>query len=185
VRWANLPLGAPPIIRIVSNGKDTVLVEPMTPEDWPSVRAIYLEGIATGIATFETDAPVWEKWNAGHIASCRLVVRLNDEVLGWAALSAVSSRRVYAGIAEVSVYVAATARGKGVGFRLLSELATTSEQAGIWTLQAGIFAENEASVRLHGRCGFRIVGRRERVAQLKGTWRDVLLMERRSKTVGV
>ena len=157
----------------------------MTLHDWPAVRAIYLEGIATGNATFETSAPQWEKWDAAHIASSRLVARVNREVLGWAALSAVSSRCVYAGVAEVSIYVAAAARGRGIGLRLLSELVKASEQAGIWTLQAGIFADNDASVRLHERCGFRIVGTRERLGQLKGTWRDVLLMERRSAVAGV
>lgn len=157
----------------------------MTAEDWPAVRAIYLEGIATGNATFETSAPKWEKWDAAHTATCRLVARSQDEVLGWAALSTVSSRCVYAGVAEVSVYVAEAARGRGLGLQLLSGLVTASEQAGIWTLQAGIFPENEASVRLHERCGFRILGRRERLGQLKGIWRDVLLMERRSRVVGV
>jgi L-amino acid N-acyltransferase YncA len=175
----------PPIIRTVSNADQAVSIVPMTPEDWPAVRAIYIEGIATGNATFETTAPDWEKWDAAHIDSCRLVARLNGEVLGWAALSAVSSRCVYAGVAEVSIYVAGAARGRGIGLKLLSGLVTASEQAGIWTLQAGIFADNEASVRLHERCGFRIVGTRERLGQLKGTWRDVLLMERRSEVVGV
>jgi len=149
------------------------------------VRAIYLEGIATGNATFETSAPEWEKWDAAHLATCRLVAQMNGQVSGWAALSAVSSRCVYAGVAEVSVYVADAARGQGVGLRLLSALVECSEGHGIWTLQAGIFPENEASVRLHERCGFRIMGRRERLGQLKGTWRDVLLMERRSKAVGL
>ena len=174
-----------PIIRSVSNAERAISIEPMMPEDWPAVRAIYLEGIATGNATFETSAPEWEKWDAAHIASCRLVARSNGEVLGWAALSPVSSRCVYAGVAEVSVYVAEAARGQGVGLQLLSGLVTASEQAGLWTLQAGIFAGNEASVRLHEHCGFRIVGTRERLGQLNGTWRDVLLMERRSELVGL
>ncbi len=171
-------------MQTVSTAEGAVSVEPMTPDDWPAVRAIFLEGIATGNATFETSAPEWERWDAAHIPSCRLVARTKSEILGWAALSAVSSRCVYAGVAEVSVYVAGAARGRGVGLRLLSGLVTASEQAGIWTLQAGIFAENEASVRLHERCGFRIIGKRERLGQLKGTWRDVLLMERRSDVVG-
>lgn len=157
----------------------------MTPQDWPAVQAIYLEGIATGNATFETSAPEWEKWDAAHIASSRLVARVNREVLGWAALSAVSSRCVYAGVAEVSIYVAGSGRGRGIGMRLLSELVKASEEAGMWTLQAGIFAGNEASIRLHERCGFRIVGRRERLGQLQGTWRDIIFMERRSEVVGV
>jgi L-amino acid N-acyltransferase YncA len=171
-------------MQTVSTAEGAVSVEPMTPDDWPAVRAIFLEGIATGSATFETAAPEWERWDAAHIPSCRLVARTKSEILGWAALSAVSSRCVYAGVAEVSVYVAGAARGRGVGLRLLSGLVTASEQAGLWTLQAGIFAENEASVRLHERCGFRIIGKRERLGQLKGTWRDVLLMERRSDVVG-
>ena len=175
----------PPIIRIVSNADGMVTIGPMTSEDWPAVRAIYLQGIATGNATFETAPPDWQKWDAAHIPSCRLVARLNSEVLGWAALSAVSSRCVYAGVAEVSVYVSEAARGRRIGLQLLSGLVAASEQAGIWTLQAGIFPENEASVRLHESCGFRIVGRRERLGQLKGTWRDVLLMERRSQVVGI
>jgi phosphinothricin acetyltransferase len=157
----------------------------MTPQDWPAVRTIYVEGIATGNATFETSPPEWEKWDAAHISTCRLVARMNGAVLGWAALSAVSSRCVYAGVAEVSVYVCGAARGRGIGLQLLSALVEASEQADIWTLQAGIFPENEASVRLHERCGFHIVGRRERLGQLKGKWRDVLLMERRSGVVGV
>jgi phosphinothricin acetyltransferase len=169
----------------VSNADESVSIEPMTPDDWPAVRAIYLEGIATENATFESSAPEWERWDAAHIPSCRLVARTNGEILGWAALSAVSSRCVYAGVAEVSVYVAAAARGQGVGFRLLTGLVAASEQADFWTLQAGIFPENNASVRLHERCGFRVVGKRERLGQLNGTWRDVLLMERRSGRVGV
>lgn len=175
----------PPIIRSVSNVDEAVSIEPMTPDDWSAVRTIYLEGIATENATFETSAPDRERWDAAHILSCRLVARMNRGVLGWAALSPVSSRCVYAGVAEVSVYVADAARGQGIGLRLLSGLVTASEQAGIWTLQAGIFPENQASVRLHERCGFRIVGRRERIGQLKETWRDVLLMERRSEVAGV
>jgi L-amino acid N-acyltransferase YncA len=161
-----------------------MLIAAMTATDWPAVRAIYLEGIATANATLETSAPEWEKWDAEHLASPRLVARLNGNVIGWAALSAVSSRCVYAGVAEVSVYVAAAARGGGVGLRLLSELVKASEQADIWTLQAGIFPENHASIRLHERCGFRVVGRRERLGQLKGIWRDVLLLERRSRVAG-
>jgi len=175
----------PPIIRSVNNTDETVSIEAMTPQDWRAIRAIYLEGIATGNATFETSAPEWEKWDAGHIQTGRLVARLNGEVLAWAALSAASSRCVYAGVAEISVYVASAARGRGIGLQLLSRLVAESEEAGIWTLQAGVFPENEASIRLHERCGFRIVGRRERLGQLEGIWRDVLLMERRSHVVGI
>lgn len=161
-------------------------IEPMRPEDWPAVRAIYLEGIATGNATFEQTAPEWEKWDAGHLECARLVARSESgEVLGWAALSAVSSRCVYAGVAEVSVYVAGAARGRGVGRKLLARLIADSEAQGIWTLQAGIFPENVASVALHERAGFRILGRRERPGQMNGRWRDVVLLERRSTTVGL
>jgi len=159
-------------------------LEPMRREDWPAVRAIYLEGIATGNATFEQTAPEWEKWDAGHLAGARIVARSDDAILGWAALSAVSSRCVYAGVAEVSVYVAAAARGRGVGRELLARLIADSEAEGIWMLQAGIFPENVASIALHERAGFRIVGRRERLGQMNGRWRDVVLLERRSRVAG-
>ena len=159
--------------------------EPMRPEDWEAVRAIYLEGIASGDATFETEAPAWESWNEAHLEQPRLVARRDGEVVGWAALSPVSDRCVYGGVAEVSVYVAAAVRGQGVGRALLSALVDGSEQAGLWTLQAGVFPENVASVRLHRACGFREVGRRERLGAIDGRWRDVLLLERRSRVVGL
>jgi L-amino acid N-acyltransferase YncA len=154
-------------------------IEAMRAEDWPSVRTIYLQGIATGNATFETDAPDWETWNTAHLPYCRLVVRDVDAVLGWAALSPYSRRQVYAGVAEVSVYVMEAARGRGIGAALLSALITESAAHGIWTLQAGVFPENLASIALHKRFGFRIVGTRERIGCLDGRWRDVVLMERR------
>lgn len=157
-----------------------LLIVPLAFSDWPAVRAIYAEGIATGNATFETETPDWNKWNAAHIDRCRSVARLENEVVGWAALSRVSQRECYRGVAEVSVYVAESARGRGVGFQLLQALVKDSECAGFWTLQAGIFAENQASIHLHEKCGFRAVGRRERIAQLNGLWRDTILMERRS-----
>ena len=160
------------------------VVEEMRPEDWGQVRAIYLEGIATGVATFETDAPAWEKWDAGHLRKARLVARDGAEVLGWAALSPVSDRCVYGGVAEVSVYVGERGRGRGIGRALLDALVAASERNGIWTLQAGVFPENEASIRLHLSCGFREVGRRERIGRLHGAWRDTLLLERRSRSVG-
>jgi L-amino acid N-acyltransferase YncA len=157
----------------------------MRPEDWPAVLAIYLEGIATGHATFEQSAPEWDKWDAGHLAAARIVARSdNGDVLGWAALSPVSSRCVYAGVAEVSVYVAESARGRGVGRALLERLIDDSEANGIWTLQAGIFPENIASFSLHQSAGFRIVGNRERLGQMNGRWRDVVLLERRSEVAG-
>jgi L-amino acid N-acyltransferase YncA len=161
-----------------------VTVEEMRPADWERVRAIYLEGIATGDATFESDAPEFEAWDAAHLKACRLVAREGDEVLGWAALSPVSSRCVYGGVAEVSVYVAESARGRGLGRALLASLVEESERAGLWTLQAGVLAENGASIRLHERCGFRVVGKRERLGKLKGVWRDVVLLERRSEIAG-
>lgn len=158
-------------------------IEPMREADWPEVRAIYLDGVATRNATFETDAPGWEEWDAAH-RSERLVARAEDRVVGWAALTPVSGRCVYAGVAEVSVYVAAAAHGKGIGRALLTALIEASERAGLWTLQAGVFPENAASLELHRRCGFRDVGRRERIGRLDGVWRDVLLLERRSRAVG-
>lgn len=160
-------------------------IEEMKAEDWPEVRAIYLEGIATGHATFETAAPEWAVWDLGHVRSCRFVARATDGILGWAALSPVSGRCVYAGVAEVSVYVAEGARGRGVGRSLLDALIKGSEQNGFWTLQAGIFPENTASVALHARAGFRVVGGRERIGAMNGRWRDTLLLERRSKVTGV
>lgn len=160
------------------------VIEAMKAEDWQQVRAIYLEGILTGHATFETNAPSWEKWDADHLRKARLVVRDGSDVFGWAALSPVSGRCVYGGVAEVSVYVGEKGRGRGVGRALLEALIEESERNEIWTLQAGVFPENTASVKLHLRCGFREVGRRERIGKLNGVWRDTLLFERRSKTVG-
>jgi L-amino acid N-acyltransferase YncA len=157
----------------------------LRPADWEQVRTIYLEGLATGAATFQTEAPEWAGWNAGHLAHSRLGARAEGRLLGWAALSPTSQRACYAGVAEVSVYVAATARGLGVGTALLAALCETSERHGIWTLAASIFPENVASVRLHLQHGFREVGRRERIAQLHGNWRDTLLFERRSRRVGL
>ena len=163
----------------------SIVVEPMRGEDREAVQAIYREGIATGNATFETDVPEWETWDRNHLRESRLVAREGDQVVGWAALSPVSSRCVYAGVAEVSVYVKASARGQGVGKALLRALVEASERAGIWTLQVGIFPENTASIALHIACGFREVGCRERLGQMHGVWRDVILMERRSQVVGV
>jgi phosphinothricin acetyltransferase len=156
----------------------------MHPEDWPAIDDIYRQGMLTADATFETESPGWQKWNTAHHPHSRLVARESGQVLGWAAVSPVSTRRVYAGVAEVSIYVAAWARGKGIGKILLAKLIEQSERNGIWTLQAGIFPENIASVALHKSCGFREVGARERIGQLNGIWRDVLLFERRSPIVG-
>jgi phosphinothricin acetyltransferase len=157
----------------------------LTAAHWPAVESIYSQGIATGNATFETQSPSWETWNVGHLAHSRLVATdAADQVLGWAALSAVSGRCVYGGVAEVSVYIADAARGQGVGRQLLAALIAESEKNGIWTLQAGIFPENTASIRLHESLGFRVLGRRERIGKLAGVWRDTVLLERRSAVVG-
>lgn len=158
----------------------------LTADHYAAVNAIYLEGIATGNATFQTEGKTWDEWDAGHLQHCRLVALDGDTVLGWAALSPVSSRCVYAGVAEVSVYVSNAAKGHGVGTALMQRLVADSETAGLWTLQAGIFPENTASLALHQRAGFRIVGHRERIGQMHtGEWRDNLLLERRSKTIGI
>ena len=141
----------------------------------------YLEGIRSGHSTFETDAPSWEKWDEGHLGIARLVMRDGGTVLGWAALSPVSKRYVYRGVAELTVYVSESERGQGIGHALLEALIAESEKNGIWTLQASIFPENQASIQLHRRCGFREVGRRERIAMLNGIWRDTLIFERRSE----
>jgi phosphinothricin acetyltransferase len=156
------------------------VIRPLAPADWPAVAAIYAEGIATGNATFQTEVPSWEAWDGSHLPE-RLVAEEGGEVLGWAALSRVSDRCCYAGVAEGSVYV--SERGRGIGRVLLSELVARSEHAGIWTIQTGIFPENQASLRLHEGCGFRRVGVRERLGRLDGVWRDVVLLERRSPTL--
>src|SRR5436309_11397522 len=160
-------------------------IDEMRPDDWDAVRVIYAAGIAAGQATFETEPPSWEQWDAGHLAAGRLCARAGGRVVGWAALSPVSRRAVYSGVAEVSVYVHPDWRGRGVGTSLLAALVVASERHGFWTLQAGIFPENAASLALHVRCGFRVVGRRERIGQLHGVWRDTVLLERRSRVVGV
>jgi L-amino acid N-acyltransferase YncA len=165
---------------IVRATKPTVSIGPMRDEDWPVVRAIYEAGIATGNATFETEAPSWQCWDASHLADHRLVATIDDVVVGWAALSPVSDRCVYAGVAENSVYIDPDHRGRGIGSDLLDALVAGSERAGFWTIQTGIFPENTASIATHERVGFRVVGRRERIGQLAGVWRDTLLLERRS-----
>jgi L-amino acid N-acyltransferase YncA len=159
-------------------------IRTMLPEDWPAVRKIYEEGISTGNATFETELPDWHKWNSNHRQNCRLVASNANEILGWAALTSVSVRQVYSGVAEVSLYVAAVARGRGLGKALLQALVNESEADGVWTLQAGIFPENTVSIAVHESCGFRKVGIRSRIGKLDKTWRDVFLLERRSSKVG-
>jgi L-amino acid N-acyltransferase YncA len=161
----------------------TPILRSMQKTDWERVKTIYLEGIATGNATFQTGAPSWEVWDKNHLPICRLVAEMDDIVLGWAMLSPVSNRCVYAGVAEVSVYVAKQAQNKGLGYLLLNQLISESEANGLWTLESGIFPENTASINLHKRCGFREIGRREKLGKQNRRWRDVLLLERRSTTV--
>jgi len=161
-----------------------IVISSMGESDWDDVRRIYAEGIATGNATMETAPPPWESWDSAHRPDCRLVARDSGRMLGWAALSRVSERCAYGGVAEVSVYVSQEARGRGVGRRLLEELVRASEEAGVWTLQAGIFPENAASLSIHQHCGFRVVGVREKLGKLGSAWRDVALLERRSERVG-
>jgi len=160
------------------------VIEPMTAGDWNQVRAIYEEGIRSGNATFETSAPSWEQWDKAHLPFGRLVARSQGAVVGWAALSPVSARKAYVGVAESSIYVLEKAQGKGIGTALQKELNRQSEAHGIWTLQGVVFAENAASLALLKKTGFREVGRRERIGQLDGRWRDTILLERRSPVVG-
>ena len=159
-------------------------IDAMQPLDWDAVRAIYEEGIQGRNATFETAAPDWQRWDAAHLAFARLLARAGDEVLGWAALSPLSRRACYAGVAEASIYVARKHWRHGAGGALLAALVEASEQNRVWTLQASIFPENSSSLALVKRCGFREVGRRERIAQLDGVWRDTLILERRSRVAG-
>lgn len=162
-----------------------MVIVPLESGDWDQVKEIYLQGIATGQATFETAAPSWEQWNAAHLPFARLVARQDGNLIGWAALSPVSQRCVYGGVAEVSVYVSASRRRSGVGRKLLQALIDESEQNGLWTVQAGMFPENAGSLALHKSCGFREVGRRQRIGKMNGVWRDTILLERRSTVVGV
>jgi phosphinothricin acetyltransferase len=167
----------------VSRTATRIELRDLRPGDWPEVARIYAEGIATGNATFETEIPSWEAWDASHLDEHRFVAVDGDRVAGWIALAPVSDRCCYEGVAEVSVYVAESARGSGVGTALVGALVESSERAGIWTLQTGVFPENETSVALCSRFGFRVVGTRERLGRLDGVWRDVLLLERRSEVI--
>ena len=160
-------------------------LEKMKSADWNAVRAIYEEGIATGHATFETEVPEWREWDRSHLRDCRLVAKAKEQVVGWTALSPVSERCVYAGVAEVSIYITSSARGQGIGKTLLKALIDKSEKVGIWTLQAGVFPENTASIALHKACGFREIGYRSRIGQTGDVWRDVVLLERRSEICGL
>ena len=157
----------------------------MTKNDWAAVSKIYADGIATGIATFEKTVPTYEAWNSAHLSSCRLIAEQNHSIKGWAALSPVSSRCVYGGVAEVSVYIGSTSRGLGIGKLLMQALITASEAAGFWTIQSGIFPENIGSCILHEQSGFRFIGKRERVGKIDEVWKDNLLYERRSTVVGL
>jgi len=156
-----------------------VEIRAMRPEDWPAVEAIYADGIATGDATFETEPPDWSEFDRGRLAHSRLVAVENDSLVGWAALSPTSARACYDGVVEHSVYIAEHARGRGVGQVLMDALVATAAEHGIWTIQTSIFPENAASLSLHERVGFRVVGRRERIAELSGAWRDTILLELR------
>lgn len=167
------------------NKTTTITIRAMERSDWQAVSKIYEEGIATGFATFETSIPTYESWDAAHMNSCRLIATENEKILGWAALSPVSSRCVYGGIGEVSIYVGKDSRGKGAGRLLMNALIKESEAEGLWTIQSGIFPENKGSIELHKKVGFRFIGKRERVGKLDGEWKDNLLFERRSETVGI
>ncbi|HEV3249374.1 MAG TPA: GNAT family N-acetyltransferase [Puia sp.] len=160
-------------------------IKSMLSSHWEKVKKIYEEGIATGNATFETTVPSWEDWDANHVKVPRLVAIENEEIVGWAALTKVSGRCIYAGVGEVSVYVSATQRGKGIGRRLLQSLISESEKNNYWTLQAGIFPENKSSIKIHEDCGFRLIGVREKIGKMNNVWRDTLLMEKRSKIAGI
>ena len=164
--------------------EDAPQIRPLLEKDWEFVLSIYVAGIATGQATFETQAPSWERWNSVHLPAPRLVAISSERIVGWSALSPVSTRPVYAGVVEVSVYVAREWHGRGVGRALLETLVKESEKLGIWTLQASIFPENVSSISLHRSCGFREVGTRERIGKMNAIWRDTILLERRSKRVG-
>jgi phosphinothricin acetyltransferase len=161
-----------------------MIVRDLGADDWPAVKAIYEDGIRSGDATFETEAPSWEVWDSGH-TQLRLIAERDGSVVGWAALSPMSSRCCYRGVAEVSVYVAEAARGEGVGWALLQRLVERSENEGYWTLSAGVFPGNEASLRLHQACGFRRLGTYRGLGESGGVWRDVVILERRSAVVGV
>jgi L-amino acid N-acyltransferase YncA len=176
-----LELGARPPDTLAA--RPSAELRPLEPEDWRAVAEIYWDGMRDGLATFETEVPPWEQWDAGHLQHHRLVAEILGEVVGFAALAPVSTRRCYAGVVENSVYVARSARGLGIGRALLETLIAGAEEAGIWTVQTAIFPENRASLALHERCGFRIVGHRERVAKRDGVWRDVVFLERRSEVV--
>jgi len=160
-------------------------IEPLQQYHFEAVKEIYALGIATGMATFQEEVPTWESWDESHLKKGRLVALDGDEIVGWAALTPVSGRCVYAGVAEISIYIHPNHQGKGIGRALLKALIAESEKQNLWTLQAGIFPENAASLKIHQQCGFRQVGYREKIGQLNGVWRDTILLERRSQTIGI
>ncbi|WP_103865352.1 GNAT family N-acetyltransferase [Aquimarina sp. I32.4] len=161
----------------------SIKIKKITKEDWPPISAIYQEGIDTGIATFETKVPTWKNWDISHIKSCRIKATIDNCIAGWVALSPASKRKVYQGVTEISIYITSKYRGLGIGKLLLSKVIEKSENAGIWTLQAGIFSQNKASISLHTSLGFRIVGYRKKIAQLNGIWHDNTILERRSNII--
>jgi L-amino acid N-acyltransferase YncA len=171
----------------MTSGPAWLNIRQMLPEDWEAVRAIYMEGMATSQATFETTEPSWDQWNSSHLPFARLIAtsETDGSVKGWAALARVSTRPVYSGVAEVSVYIGRDSRRQGLGRQLLTLLITESEKNGIWMLQASVFPENRASIALHENCDFRLVGNRERIGRMNGVWRDTLLLERRSRVIGI
>ncbi len=176
-----------PVVPLVQAAVKSIhmTIRDMHSADWGQVSQIYADGIATGFATFETSTPTYDHWDKAHTAHCRFVAEEAGEILGWVALSPVSSRCVYGGVAEVSVYIATKNRGKGIGKLLMEHLILESEKAGYWTLQSGIFPENLGSIKLHEKVGFRYIGKRERVGKIKGVWKDNLLFEKRSQIVGI
>lgn len=174
-----------PVAHPMATAVKMIEIQALVPSDWEHVSRIYREGIATKMATFETEVPSWEQWDRKYIDSCRLVAQIEKKIVGFAVLSKVSDRFVYRGVAEVSVYVSEGIRGQGIGEALLKKLINESESKGFWSLQAGIFSENTASIELHKKCGFRVVGIKEKIGQLDGKWYDNHLLERRSKIVGI
>ena len=164
---------------------ESILIEEMKDTDWEYVKSIFQEGIDTGNATFQTETPTWEEWDKGHTEACRFVARLADEIIGWVALSPISSREAFRGVAEVSIYLSKNAAGKGIGSKLLSHLIQESEKSGFWTIQSMIFPENIGSIKLHHKHGFQETGTHQRMGKLNGVWRDVVRLEYRSEAVGI
>lgn len=164
---------------------ELITIQPLTASHWPDAARIYEAGIATGNATFQTEVPSWEAWGKAHRPDCRLVALYKGKVVGWAALSSVSARPVYAGVAEVSIYIDPAFRGQGVGDGLMTALIDESETQGVWTLQSGVFPENAASMRLHQKHGFRTIGIKEKIGKMNSVWRDVAMLERRSRVAGI